>query len=414
MKLQNAKGMKDYMPEEMIALTEIMKTLEAHFQKAGFNPVSTPMLERFDVLSAKYAGGAEILKETFKLTDQGERELGLRYDLTVPFARIIGQNPQLKFPFKRYQMEKVYRDGPIGAGRYREFWQCDIDVVGSNSMKAEAELLSIVEAFFKEIGLDIRITVNNRKFMNAVLRSFGVIELDPLILIIDRYEKEPRETLVKEINALGFDGDGIISAFESATLDSISDFDGAKEIEDLFTITKQLGLSSLQFNPVLARGLSYYTGTVYEVKLHNNPITSTVCAGGRYDTMIGNFLDSKESYPAVGVSFGLSRIFDALKAADKVVEKKTVTDVFVISMQEDAYALDIVSKLRDVHINTETDIMDRKLKKNLEYANALGIPFVIIVGENEAKDNLVTLKDLSTGDQKLCSLDDAITIIKKL
>ncbi|MFT4326026.1 MAG: His/Gly/Thr/Pro-type tRNA ligase C-terminal domain-containing protein, partial [Candidatus Woesearchaeota archaeon] len=205
-----------------------------------------------------------------------------------------------------------------------------------------------------------------------------------------------------------------ISAFESATLDSISDFDGAKEIEDLFTITKQLGLSSLQFNPVLARGLSYYTGTVYEVKLHNNPITSTVCAGGRYDTMIGNFLDSKESYPAVGVSFGLSRIFDALKAADKVVEKKTVTDVFVISMQEDAYALDIVSKLRDVHINTETDIMDRKLKKNLEYANALGIPFVIIVGENEAKDNLVTLKDLSTGDQKLCSLDDAITIIKKL
>ena len=174
MELQNAKGTKDIPPEEKIIKQKIVDTLKEVFELYGFNPIETPLLERYETIAAKYAGGAEILKETFKLKDQGKRELALRYDLTVPFSRFVGMNPNLKMPFKRYQIGRVFRDGPIKLGRYREFWQCDVDVVGTKSMKADAECLSIAKEAFKRLNLNVIIKVNNRKILDSMLEYAGV------------------------------------------------------------------------------------------------------------------------------------------------------------------------------------------------------------------------------------------------
>lgn len=420
MKLQNAKGTKDYLPEEMIVLNDIMSKLRNSFEKAGYNPITTPLVERFDVLSAKYAGGSEILKETFKLTDQGDRELGLRYDLTVPFARVVGQNPQLKMPFKRYQMEKVYRDGPIGMGRYREFFQCDIDIVGSKSMKAEAELLSIVEEFFLSLDLKPVININNRKILDAIFSKFKVFNPERAMLTIDKWEKVKPTTLIDEMIENGEDADVAKSVIEffskvsEMSLEEISseigECDGISEISELLNLCKAYGLSKVKFNGLLARGLSYYTSTMIEVKLVDNKIESTVCAGGRYDKLIQNFLGSKEEYPTVGLSFGLSRIFDAILSTGKNSSKKTVSEVFVYGIGQDSKAIEVAKFLRNSSINAELDLMDRKPGKNLKYAQSMEIPFVIVIGENEVNNNTVSLK---TADGfKEVSLDEAVRVIK--
>jgi histidyl-tRNA synthetase len=409
MKLQNAKGTKDYLPEDMIQIDAILQKLKTAFEAAGFNPMSTPLIERFDILSAKYAGGSEILKETFRLTDQGKRDLGLRYDLTVPFARIIGSNPQLKFPFKRYQMEKVYRDGPVGPGRYREFWQCDIDVVGSKSMKAEAELLAIVDAFFSDIGL------------NA---NFKATDLERTMLTVDKWLKIGKEGVLKELITNGEEEasmTGLVDFLESFTGSNEEklascvtvlgeDAEAIQEITELLDLCTQFG-TTVTFNPLLARGLSYYTGTIVETVLIDNAIKSTVSAGGRYDTLIGNFIDSKQPYPAVGLTFGVSRIYDALVAAKKIEVRKSVTQALVISMKQDEAAIDLVKKLRASGLNIELDIMNRNMRKNLDYANALGIPFVLILGEDEVSSNVVMVKELVSGDQSTMPFED---VVKKL
>jgi histidyl-tRNA synthetase len=429
MELQNARGTKDYLPEEMIALNEIMSKLKVYFESAGFNPITTPAIERVEILSAKYAGGAEILKETFQFEDQGKRKLGLRYDLTVPFSRIIGQNPQLKFPFKRYQMEKVYRDGPVGPGRYREFWQCDIDVVGAKSMKAEAELLSIVQQFFSSYDFQINVMINNRKIMNSILDNFNVDNKGPVILVLDKFYKLKKEELVKELLDLGYykdESEKMIDYFEKLTKGTNEEIIlecekliktdegklGIAELKEVFNLSSAYGVTCLKFNPMLARGLSYYTGTVFETIIQNNAITSSVCAGGRFDKMIGDFLESKEEYPAVGISFGVSRIFDALVAAEKIKTIKTVTKILVISLNEDKTAIKTVSALRKNGINAEIDIVGRTIRKNLDYANVMGIPFAAIIGENEAKSGKLMLKNLITGEQKEVTVDEASAIIK--
>jgi histidyl-tRNA synthetase len=431
MELSPAKGTKDYLPEEMIAMNEIMAKLRHYFELAGFNPLTTPAIERMDILAAKYAGGAEILKETFQLQDQGGRKLGLRYDLTVPFARVIGQNPQLKFPFKRYQMEKVYRDGPVGPGRYREFWQCDIDLVGAGSMKAEAELLSIVEAFFKSYELKPVISINNRKIMNSILDNFRVDNKNPVIMIIDKFLKQTKEELIQELIELGYDADEskkIIETFEKLgkeeknqdkvlacekLINTEEGNEGIRELKEVLSYCEAYGLESVVFDPTLARGLSYYTGTIFETVLEDNKIKSSVCGGGRFDKMIGDFLESKETFPAVGLSFGVSRIFDALIADEKIRPQKVVTKVIVISFNQDLEAIKTTKELRNAGINTEIDLMERKMGKNLEYANAMGIPYAAIIGENEVNNKTITLKDLKTGEQKEISTKEAIKFLNK-
>lgn len=427
--MELAKGTKDYLPEEMIVLNQIMSRLRTYFEQAGYNPITTPVLERMDVLASKFAGGEEILKETFQLEDQGKRKLGLRYDLTVPFARIISMNPQLKFPFKRYQMEKVYRDGPIGPGRYREFWQCDIDVVGSSFMTAEAELLAIAENFFLSYSFNPIININNRKIMNGILDTLNVQNKNPVILILDKFLKLSKKELVKELENIGYDtkeSEKIIDTFaDLENLDNSKKLiacekiisteegtEGISEMKELLELCETYGLSKIQFSPMLARGLNYYTGTIFEVTLENNKITSSVCAGGRFDKMIGDFVESEKKYPAVGLSFGVSRIYDTLIADKKVETKKSVSQAYIISLKQDKATIQTANKLRKNNINAEVDLMNRSLRKNLDYANAMNIPFVILIGENEVKENKVTVRNLSTGDQQTVSIEEAIKLLQ--
>src|SRR3989338_5235159 len=276
MKLEIAKGTREIEPKEKIVMNYIIEVIKRNFELYGFSPIETPILQRIDVLASKYAGGAEILKEIFKLNDQGERELALRYDLTVPLGIYIALNPNIKLPFKRYEIGKVFRDGPVSTERFREFWQCDADVVGSASMVTDAELMDLGLKTFRDLNLSVDIRVNNIKILKGIILSANISDdkISSTILILNK---------LKLI---------------------LKDNEGIKEMEKLIDYVPQIN-----FDASLARGLSYYTGTIFEVGLLNSKIKTTICSGGRYDNMIGDFIDNNQKYPAVGISFGLDRIY---------------------------------------------------------------------------------------------------------
>lgn len=418
MELQTAKGVRDFLPVDKIARDKVVSTIKEVFELYGFSPLETPVLERFDVLASKYAGGAEILKETFKLNDQGGRELALRYDLTVPLARVIGMNPQLKMPFKRYQIDRVFRDGPIKLGRYREFWQCDPDIVGVKSMIAEAEILALTSEIFKRLKLDIVIRVNNRKLLNGILEQAGIGKQsqETVILSLDKLEKLGEEYVVKELNDKGFnDKKTTDELFRLIKINSLGQLkssigneeglQGVKELEELFGFLKMFSVKNARLDTSLARGLSYYTGTVYEVFLKKGEIKSSIAAGGRYDKMIGSFLESKQEYPAVGISFGLDVLMDAAK---KQQDRATVTQVYVIPIGTLNKSIKLVSDLRKSNIKADIDLMERGPSKNLGYANALGIPYVLFAGGDEFKKKKFKLKNMKTGRQRLLSIKSII------
>src|SRR3989338_368899 len=410
MELQTAKGVRDFPPEEKILRQQVVDILRTIFENYGFSPLETPILERFETLSAKYAGGAEILKETFKFKDQGDRDIGLRYDLTVPLARFVGMNPNLKLPFKRYEIGRVFRDGPIKLGRYREFWQCDIDIIGSKSMVAEAELLTIVDEVFKKLKIDIDLKINNRKLLDGIMIFAGIKEnSNSAILSLDKIEKIGQDGVEKELKEKGFSKDQIKGLFEAISKKKLSDFEkllkdneGIKELKELFLLLDELKIS-YKFDPCLARGLAYYTGTVFEVFAKKEAINSALAAGGRYDKMIGAFLEGNKDYPAVGIAFGLEPITEILKTRVKDV-KKTVTKYFIIPIKTLKESLIVAKKLRDKEINTDIDLMDRGISKNLDYANSLGIPFVIIIGPEELKQKKVKVRDMKSGKETFISV----------
>jgi histidyl-tRNA synthetase len=423
MELQLAKGMKDSLPQDQIQKQKLMDFLKKIFELYGYSPLDTPAIERFDVLSSKYAGGAEILKETFKLKDQGNRDLGLRYDLTVPFARVVGMNPELKMPFKRYQMAKVWRDGPIGMGRYREFWQCDVDLVGSRKMSAEGELMAMVDAVFREFNLKYKIELNNRKLLGNILDYLGVQknQMD-ILLIIDKIKKISKSQLEKELKTAGMDKKQIIKLQElfeikgnsQQKLEKIEQLIGLKpgisELKSLFEYLDAYNITDYELELSLTRGLAFYTGTVFETYLVNNEIKSAVASGGRYDNIIGQFINSKLEYPCVGISFGLSRIADAIKEKNEI---KTVTKVFVIPIGVEKEAIPIVQKLRQNGINAEIDLNKKGISKNLNYANSLNIPYTVFIGENELKQNKFKLRDMASGKETLLTLDKLIKKLKE-
>lgn len=429
MELRLPKGMKDSLPEEKIGQQKLMDELKAVFELYGYSPLETPAIERFDVLSSKYAGGAEILKETFKLSDQGKRELALRYDLTVPFARVVGMHPELKMPFKRYQMDKVWRDGPVGLGRYREFWQCDVDLVGTRSMMADSEILAIVKKVMERFGLDHDIHVNNRRLLNGILGSLGIEDEDKkidIILTIDKIKKISDKEFTSELKDKGMDDDQIskvkeifsIKGNNKEKLESVKGYvttdegkEGIKELEELFGYLEAYGIGNYTFELSLSRGLVFYTGTVFETFLVDNEIKSAVASGGRYDKIVGKFIESKQEYPCVGISFGLSRIYDAVK--DKENTKKTVTDVLIIPINTQKESIAFCEELRKNDINCEVDLTGRGISKNLGYANSLEIPYVIIVGENEVKSSDYSIKDLKSGKQESMKKDEIVKYIKK-
>ena len=411
--LQRAKGTRDFSPKETILRNKIVNILKNNFEKFGFSPIETPIIERFDVLASKYAGGDEILKEIFKFNDQGKRELALRYDLTVPLCRYIGMNLDIKFPFKRYQIERVYRDGPIKLGRYREFYQCDIDIIGSKSMLSELQLMEVAYNVFNELKLNVNIKINNRKLMNGLLNDLGIIkqeDKEKIILSIDKLYKIGEEEVKKEILSIGINENKINELFNIFKIKNLNEIkvnneigkEGLNELKELFNYLDELNVKCT-FDVTLARGLSYYTGTVFEIFLINNEIKSAVAGGGRYDNMISDFLESKQKYPAVGISFGLEVINDALKNEDG---QKNVTELFIIPINTINECIKIASQLRKKNIKVDYDLMDRGISKNLQYANSLGIKYVAIIGEDELKNNKIKIKNMISGEEKLYNIEE--------
>jgi len=412
MKIQLAKGVKDINPEEKIKKNEIVQTIQKYFELYGYNPLDTPIIERFDVLASKYAGGSEILKETFKLNDQGERDLCLRYDLTVPFARYIATTPTIKLPFKRYQIGQVFRDGPIKAGRFREFTQCDADVVGSKDMLSEAELLKIASLVFNDLKIDVEIKVNNRKVLDAIMKKSGIPEDKWMssILSLDKIEKIGRSGVESELSENGLDKKMIDSLLmltedKSSTKKNLEFLkkelgdEPVKEIESLFDYLNLMN-TKVSFIPSLARGLAYYTGTVYEVFAKDSEIKSSIAAGGRYDKMIGDFVRNNQEYPAVGLSFGVDVIFEVVKRKTQAL-KKTTVKALLISIKTNSETLKLAEFLRENNVSVEINSFNKNISKGLEYASAYEILFVVFIGENELNEEKYKIRDMLSGKEQL-------------
>jgi len=426
MEMQLAKGVRDIPPEEKIVMNKLLNTLREVFELYGFVPLETPIIERLETLMAKGGAGEEsdALKEAFKLKDQGNRDLALRFDLTVPLSRYVAMNPTLKLPFKRYEMGPVFRDGPIKLGRYRQFWQCDIDTVGVKSMLAEAEQMALVGSTFKKLGIEVVIKINNRKLLNGILDQCEIKGKEPAIIALDKLEKIGIKGVTEELQQKGYSSEEIISLFEivkeKVTLKELKNkltnpeaLEGIKELEELFAYLKQMKIKCAEFEVSLARGLGYYTGTVFEVFALNSPVTSSIAGGGRYDEMIGKFAGGGREISAVGIAFGLSTILDVIRAKQDFTEK-TPARAYLIPIQTVKESLKIIQQLRSKGISVDMDLNGKGMGKNLEYVNTLSIPYALILGGDELKQKKLLLRDMRSGKQELLSVNEVVKRLKKL
>lgn len=421
MKIQNVKGGYDYTPQEQRIRNYINDTLRSIFERFGYNPIETPILCYYDILSDKYDEEADILSEIYKLKDQGNRSLGLRYDLTVPFAKFIALNKnELKMPFKRYEIAKAFRDGPVKVGRDREFTQCDIDVVGIGGELIESELLSIFDVAFKELDIPIIIKYNNRKLMTGLILESGAKEenITSITTILDKLEKVREEEIIDSLLKQGLDRKNTLDLLSSFQL-SLDELNkkyqntvneliksGLEEISNLTNYLKELNLVSICiFTPSLARGQSYYTGNVFEVYDALGRMTSSIGAGGRYDKMITNFIDDGTSYPAVGISFGLSALYEILKTRECFKEKSTI-DFYIIPLNTQIESLQLANTLRALNFKVEIELTDKKLKKSIAIADKMKIPYVIILGEDEIRNKKIKLKSMLNKKELEISFED--------
>lgn len=419
MKIQNVKGGYDYLPKEQRVRDYINNILRDTFEKYGFSSVETPILCYYDVLCDKYDKNSDILKEIYKLNDQGNRKLGLRYDLTVPFAKLIALNKNnISLPFKRYEIAKVFRDGPVKVGRDREFTQCDADVVGIEGQIIEAELLSLYVDAFKKLNIDIKIKYNSRKLMSGLIIESGVPDnlVSNVTTILDKIDKYSNNEINTFLAELGLDNAVInkLNYYFSMNLDKLKEINtsnetiinGVKEINKLNSYLKGIGIDNIcEFSINLARGQNYYTGNVFEVYDASGKIKGSIGAGGRYDKIIGNFINDGNSYPAVGISFGLSSIYEILKDMDMFNQKSNI-DFYIIPINTEVACLKLANNLRNMNYNVELEMNNRKLKKSMEYANKEKIPYVIVIGDDEINNNKFKIKDMSKGNVYELSFDD--------
>lgn len=419
LELKNVKGSFDYASEDQIIRNYISSTLEEVFERYGYKPLSTSILCYYDLLTLKYEEDNDIVNEIYKIKDQANRNLALRYDLTVPFAKYIATNKDITMPYKRYEIGKVFRDGPVKKGRMREFIQCDVDSVGIEGQFVEAELIALAVESYKKLGIDVVIKYNNRKLMTGIIEICGILseKIPQTITIIDKFEKLTKQEIEEEFFKIGLEREQIDRLIDylnmsleeimkvSENKESIFLKEGTKELYELNNYLEALNLSKyVKFSISLARGQEYYTGTVFEAYQVDGEIKSSIGGGGRYDKMIGDFIGDGKTYPAVGISFGLDVIFDILKLNQN--NKKTNTTVYIIPMQNNIYAMKVAEYLRDKNINVDIEMNNKKMKKALDYANSEEIPFVIIIGEEELKENKVVLKNMKTGAQMKVKIEN--------
>ncbi len=415
--LKNIKGTVDYLPREQMLKNKITSILESVFEKYGYLPLETPTICYYDLLASKYAGGAEILKEVYTLTDQGDRKLGLRYDLTVPFAKVISINKDISLPFKRYEIGKVFRDGPVKLGRMREFYQCDVDVCGIDGRLIEVELLMMAINCYKELNIDIYIEWNNRKLLSGLINECNIdLEyVSKVILSVDKLAKIGEDGVRKELEGYNIDKSNLDKLFSYFKLDILSleemfkDSEnellkeGLKEVIEFNSYIEKLGLKECIFTPYLARGLEIYTGIVWEVFDKKQRITSSIGAGGRYDKIITNFINDGNVYPALGMTFGLAPIYEILNMENKM--ENSLYDLLIIPMDTNIESLSLAEKLRNNGLKVLIE-MKKKLNKSLDWANRNNIPYVIILGLDEIKDEKLKIKDMKNSENYEVKIDD--------
>lgn len=425
--IKNVKGTFDYLPKEQKIRDYVTDILKDVFESFSYMPVVTPTLCYYNVLASKYGGGAEILKEVYKLHDQGERDLALRYDLTVPFAKLISLTKDLQLPFKRYEIGKVFRDGPVKVGRNREFVQCDVDVVGIKDVFVDAELISLYVMAFERLGIDYTVYYNNRKLMTGILQECGVLEkqMVAVITVIDKFKKLTKEEIHKEFLLAGISVEQVNLLYEFLNLgfeELLKRFSnsenemlqsGLQELTEVQGYLKHLNIADKTcIDITLARGLDIYTGTVFEVFANHSKVTSAIGGGGRYDKIITNFIDDGEEYPAVGCSFGLDAICEIIKERDNL--QSGVVDLFIVPMDTKKEALLLANSLRSLGLLVDLQYTPRKLNKILNSVDRNHIPFVIVLGKDEVESKKIALKSMKEQKTYSFSLYDYEGIFSKI
>ncbi len=407
--IQTLKGFRDFLPDEKQARDFVTKKIIEVFERFGFLPLETPTLEYASLLLGKY--GKEADKLVYKFLDRGEREIALRYDQTVPTARVLAQyQNQLPKYFRRYQIQNVFRADKPQQGRFREFTQCDIDIFGSTSPIADAEIIATTYFAFKNVGFPkVTLQINDRQTLFSILQPFATEKTSVFSLIqtIDKLEKLGKETVIKELITRGIT--------QSSANQIIENLDNAKPTDNLDQIsrfTRALGVpkEAIKFQSSLARGLDYYTGMIFEVKIEGYGAGS--CGGGgRYDKLIEQL--GGPAIPAVGIAFGFDRMVEAAQQLKLVDSKLDITKVLVTVFdgQSVSQSLTVAGQIRDAKISCEVYPAMDKLDKQLKYANRLNIPFIIIIGPEEVEKNLVKLKNMKTGEQKSGKIEEIIRII---
>lgn len=419
-------GFMELLPEDQMLFNDMLDTIKKTYESFGFIPLDTPVIEKSEVLLAK--SGGDTAKQVYRF-NKGDNDLSLRFDLTVPLARYVAQHyGELTFPFRRYHIAKVYRGEKPQKGRFREFYQCDIDIIGNGSLNIinDAEIVSVIYSTFKALGFgDFTIMINNRKLLNGFFRSYNVTDALEVLRIVDKIDKAGPDYVKEELSKMGLGADAIdaimnLVGMSGSPLDIVAklkEFDiadedfktGIDELEAVCSSIKALGVPDENFklNLKIARGLDYYTGTVYETFLNDYPELGSVCSGGRYDELASNY--TKQSLPGVGISIGFSRLFYQLKAAGIISNngKATPSKIMLVPMDGTLdFTLSAASKLRAQGINTEVYLNSGKMGKKFTYANKLGIPFVGVIGDEEMAQNSVMLKDMVTGEQKLVAVEN--------
>ncbi|MCX6802883.1 MAG: histidine--tRNA ligase [Candidatus Diapherotrites archaeon] len=403
MAYQTVRGMQDFLPERARKKKYIERVCREAFEKYGFSPLETPVVEDLELLTAKGSGGAAIENEIYCFEDKGGRKLGLRFDLTVPLSRVAATNRNIRLPFKRYQIGTVYRYDRPQAKRYREFTQADIDIIGSRSTVCEFELIAVSIEIMQRLGLKFYIIINSRSLLENLALACGVPKekLVECFRAIDKAEKMGWEESEKELKAAGIDisiigflKENNLEKAEKKVKEKSLDLKGFSEVKELLGLLKEQKLDKLvKAELSLARGLEYYTGLVFEVKLEKGP---SVGGGGRYDDLIR--LYGGQDLPATGISFGIERLLDSLEEKIPIVPETRVL-VVPVNKAFNSGALDLAQKIRTLGISTEMDLMEKGIGKNIEYADKKGIPFAIVVGERELKERKFKLKELKTGKE---------------
>lgn len=433
MTARTLQGFMELLPEEQIVM-EKMKSVIAHtYELFGFAPLDTPVLELAEVLLSKSGGDTEKQIYEFK---KGDTNLAMRFDLTVPLAKYVAlYNNNLTFPFKRYQIGKVYRGERPQKGRFREFYQCDIDIIDRDELNIvyDAEVLAVIYTVFNKLELPaFKIYINNRKLLSGFLESLDIADKTVDVLrLVDKIKKIPEEAFLGELNDMGLPqeknrkllefikinglNNEIIAKLENLNISNENFVCGLDELKTVINQAHNLGINpnNIQIDLSITRGLDYYTGTVYETFFDDYPQFGSVCSGGRYDNLSSVFMDKK--FPGVGISIGLTRLFDQLRDNGLLkIAGPTPNKVLIITQNPDFAdkAINLAGELRRNDIPADVMLRNCKFKKKMEYANKIKIPYLVIIGEEEFQNNTYTIKDMNSGEQHTVAIDELLGLIK--